>query len=698
MFSKTHFTRKEQKKKEKKKEKSLSPYIAAVLALMVLIPIFSMLLNSIQVSKRLLVERNQATQISASNALMQMKEDIFISAENKIDGLLALSVFQEKMDLKEIQTALEAAATGDINVFDIIYLTEDGEMTSAFGAHETDAAAISNWSTKVFAQKDTYLRSSAVLSNDGKSYYATGSRSFKNKAGKWAALAVNTSYQNVDNLVNSLTVGRTGNLWLVSDDGRVISADNPDFIGETLATFEDFKTIKEQTDRSGFLAASDFPDVDDIYFDKGPENGSTWIFISLKNGEYTPESRSLIFSSLVILAIMFLVVTLIILTVVFLIKEVILVLMKQFDDVSQGRLSTIKRTKREKKKRFSFQAWAQAWVYPDNEGTEVHRLVYQYNQMIQAVSQLIQRVQNESQTVATMADSLLDLSKQTNSATEDAAGMITGIAEATSSQAIETEQSVVKVQQLSTIVNELMTNVTTMNAHSQESLGINEQSREIMTHVNENWQKELQHLTGLVTNMGGMDHSIQAINQMVHVIHNVSYQTNLLALNASIEAARAGEFGRGFAVVASEIRVLAEQSKQSAEEIETIIRQIQSQSADMVAETSQTLAGGEVQATLIAQAIAASDEVYKQNTDLVHAINQIQTSTDQIGIIQKNVFENLETIAASTEENAAGTQEASANSEEVLAAMEEFIGHMNQLSQISVDLQTLTAQFHLEDA
>lgn len=64
--------------------------------------------------------------------------------------------------------------------------------------------------------------------------------------------------------------------------------------------------------------------------------------------------------------------------------------------------------------------------------------------------------------------------------------------------------------------------------------------------------------------------SVEKINSLTSEILSISSQTNLLALNASIEAARAGEAGKGFAVVADEIRGLADNSRDTANNIQNI--------------------------------------------------------------------------------------------------------------------------------
>jgi methyl-accepting chemotaxis protein len=67
---------------------------------------------------------------------------------------------------------------------------------------------------------------------------------------------------------------------------------------------------------------------------------------------------------------------------------------------------------------------------------------------------------------------------------------------------------------------------------------------------------------------------VAKINELTDDIRDISSQTNLLALNANIEAARAGDAGRGFAVVATEIGVLANQTFQTVDGINEIVKDV----------------------------------------------------------------------------------------------------------------------------
>lgn len=132
----------------------------------------------------------------------------------------------------------------------------------------------------------------------------------------------------------------------------------------------------------------------------------------------------------------------------------------------------------------------------------------------------------------------------------------------------------------------------------------------------------------------------QQIDTALDVITNIAEQTNLLALNAAIEAARAGENGKGFAVAAAEVRDLAEKSRESANEINHLVRSIQLDTQDTV----HVMQKGEQKAA------EGEEAAYKADQTFSSIMRDIDKITSQI-----------QEVSAATEEMSAGTEEVNAS-------------------------------------
>lgn len=188
--------------------------------------------------------------------------------------------------------------------------------------------------------------------------------------------------------------------------------------------------------------------------------------------------------------------------------------------------------------------------------------------------------------------------------------------------------------------------------------------------------------------------SVEKVSQLTTDILSISSQTNLLALNASIEAARAGEAGKGFAVVAEEIRQLADSSRETANNIQTINGQV-IEAVDNLVNASRKIVTY-VNETILPdyQSFVEGGQQYSQ--DASHVNESMEECAGEVRAIRENmieVTEAVEGINRAVEESAKGVTDAAVSIDALVQSIAEVNSQMEENSEVAKTLKAESENF-----
>lgn len=319
-----------------------------------------------------------------------------------------------------------------------------------------------------------------------------------------------------------------------------------------------------------------------------------------------------------------------------------------------------------------------------------------FNFMLDNVSKLMKDVQGTSLELLEASNNIASMSEETTASVSGVSNAIQEVASGATDQAQYAAQVSISVEELSGRIDEIDKETNHINNLSRETEKLSTQGLVILKDLINKAIRTRENSVESTDIVNEMVESIDKINYISNAIAGITEQTNLLALNASIEAARAGEAGKGFAVVAEEIRKLAEESKISTDEIKAIATEInlKARSTQEAMEESTCMLHEQ------GKSIGETEDIFNKIVDsivpLTRAIQNIKFLNEKMNLNKQEVKEEIESIAAVSEESASISQEVTASTEEVSATMDELTQYANNLQEISYKLQNELKNFTLE--
>lgn len=328
-------------------------------------------------------------------------------------------------------------------------------------------------------------------------------------------------------------------------------------------------------------------------------------------------------------------------------------------------------------------------------GDEVGEMGRTVQSLIGNLHHIVDNINDSSVSLDGFAEQFKDNFEQINESISNVNVAMEEIAKGATDQASEVQQVLDQMSGMADAIDSTSNNVEALMDSAESMQAQNNLMNSTLDELAAISDKTTGSIKEVYEQTNNTNKSALEIRSAIEIITDIADQTNLLSLNASIEAARAGDQGRGFAVVADQVRMLADQSSESAAVISGIVEELIRNANVSVETMNQVLQALHTQEDKLADTRKVFRVLNEEISNVTAAVENISGQVDAIGHVKDGVQSSFDNLAAISQENAASTEETSASMLELGRIVGECNTTVDEVVDLSRQLVDEMKQFEL---
>jgi len=326
---------------------------------------------------------------------------------------------------------------------------------------------------------------------------------------------------------------------------------------------------------------------------------------------------------------------------------------------------------------------------------EVRDLEEIFALMVSHLRGMLSEIKNVSLQVRETNAHLTKLTKKVLENSQKIDQSATAIAKGSEEQTLIVQKTALRVdgglKEMDEMVRQSADTVSKINEarHKTETGEVN--ARETLNHLEEVLKQMVEYTQPIYR----LSNKVEKIKMVINVMDEIAQKTDLLSLNASIEATRAGESGKGFALIANEIRSMAENSKQSSQEIETIVEGILEDNKAVIEALSKSQAGINKGREIIRGIVGTFGEMLSGVKDIFLQVQEMEEVTDKQVQQMRGLLSYFQDLSRLAQENFVSTQKTTVATKSQEEDMKEIVNAMKSLNSLSEKMIETQQHFRL---